>query len=401
VGTVTLSMQSNGTLSAAVLNGAKPWKVVHLTSVHSPLDHRILHKECRSLARAGFDVTIIGPHSADTEKDQVHIKSIQARGSRVERMTRTAWRIYQEAQQQHADIYHFHDPELIPIGLLLRASGKRVIYDIHEDVPREILSKYYLPFWSRKAVAWIVERVETTACGFFSALVTTTPTIARRFHAINRRTVIVRNYPYPDEIISAQPAGDWNARRQSVAYVGGVTAERGVREMVAAMSLLPESLDGTLELVGNEVPAFLDPPTLYAHPGWKRVWHHGILEQSKVFRVLHNVRAGLAVLHPIPNFLDAIPVKFFEYMGAGIPIIASDFPAWRQILDESGCALFVNPMKPQAIAEAIQYILTHPAQAEEMGRRGREAMVQKFDWKTEATTLVNLYSGFQEPLCAA
>jgi glycosyltransferase involved in cell wall biosynthesis len=378
----------------------RPWKVVHLTSVHSPLDHRILHKECRSLARAGFDVTIIGPHSKDIVKDQVHIKSIQGKSSRVKRMTQTVWCIYLEAQKQAADIYHFHDPELIPVGLLLRARGKRVIYDIHEDVPREILAKYYLPRWSRQLVSWTVEGIETIACSCFSALVTTTPTIARRFRSINRRTVVVRNYPYPEEIICAQPGTTWNQRRQSIAYVGGVTGERGIQEMVSAMALLPESLSATLEIVGNELPAFVEPAKLYSHPGWARVKHHGILEQPKVFRLLHNVRAGLAVLHPIPNFRESIPVKFFEYMGAGLPIIASDFPAWRGILEDSGCAIFVNPMDPQAIARAIQYVLDHPAEAEEMGRRGQDAMVQRFNWKTEASTLVNLYFGFKEPRCA-
>ncbi|HEY2120602.1 MAG TPA: glycosyltransferase family 4 protein [Candidatus Acidoferrum sp.] len=378
----------------------KQWKVVHLTSVHSPLDHRILHKECRSLARAGFHVTIIGPHTKDFVKDQVHIKSIQAQPSRVKRMTGTAWQIYREAQLQAADIYHFHDPELIPIGLLLRASGKRVIYDIHEDAPREMFSKYYLPLWSRRLVAWTVESIENLACGRFSALVATTPTIAERFRFINQRTVVVRNYPYPEEIISAQPELSWNERRHSVAYVGGITIERGILEMVKAMALLPDSILGTLELVGNQIPSFADPEKLHAHPGWARVVHHGILEQPDVFSLLHNVRAGLAVLHPTPNFRESIPVKFFEYMGAGIPIIASDFPAWRRILDDCSCAIFVDPMNPKAVARAIEFLLTHPVEAEAMGRRGRDAMLNRYNWQTEATTLLNLYCGLRQPLCA-
>ena len=378
----------------------RPWKVVHLTSVHSPLDHRILHKECQSLARAGFEVTIIGPHTRDLVKDCVHIKSIQLQSSRARRMTQTAWRIFQEAQKQAADIYHFHDPELIPVGLLLRATGKRVIYDIHEDVPREILAKHYIPRWGRRLVSWTVEGIEAAACSCFSALVTTTPTIAQRFRSINSRTVVVRNYPYPEEIIFAQPAIKWQERRQSVAYVGGITGERGIHEMVSAMSLLPESFPATLELVGNQLPLFVEPEKLYRHPGWRRVKHHGILEQPEVFSLLHEVRAGLAVLHPIPNFLDSIPVKFFEYMGAGLPIITSDFPAWRKLLDDTGCAIFVDPMNPREIAAAIQYVLTHPAEAEEMGRRGCASMVQRFNWKTEASTLVDLYAGFKETLCA-
>src|SRR5580698_7581609 len=129
-------------------------KVVHMTSVHTPFDPRIFHKECRSLARAGFDVTVIGTNWQDGEKDQVMVKSVLGNPSRLSRMTHTVWRIYKEAKKQKADVYHFHDPELIPIGLLLRADGKSVIYDIHEDMPKEILSKHYLPRWSRGLVSW-------------------------------------------------------------------------------------------------------------------------------------------------------------------------------------------------------------------------------------------------------
>src|SRR5271163_2610143 len=146
-------------------------RVVHMTSVHGALDPRIFRKECRSLARAGFAVTIIGPHSGDVVADSVQIKAIKQAHSRLARMTRTVWHIYQEARKQDADVYHFHDPELIPVGLLLRARGKSVVYDVHEDLPRDILSKTYLPSWSRDTVSWLMDRCEAMACGHFSALV--------------------------------------------------------------------------------------------------------------------------------------------------------------------------------------------------------------------------------------
>src|SRR5262249_7814536 len=131
----------------------KSARVVHMTSVHSALDPRIFHKECRSLARAGFHVTVIGPYCNNTITDHVHVHPVARAHSRLARMTRTVWRIYTEARRQTADIFHFHDPELIPAGLLLLAAGKKVIYDIHEDLPKDIMSKFYLPAWSRSAIA--------------------------------------------------------------------------------------------------------------------------------------------------------------------------------------------------------------------------------------------------------
>jgi 23S rRNA maturation-related 3'-5' exoribonuclease YhaM len=127
-----------------------PIKVVHMTSVHSALDHRIFKKECRSLARAGFDVTVVGPHPQDAVEELVRIKSVKKHKSKLARMTRTVWSVFQEAQKCDAQIYHFHDPELIPAGVLLSSRGRKVIYDVHEDFPRDMMFKSYLPVWSRR-----------------------------------------------------------------------------------------------------------------------------------------------------------------------------------------------------------------------------------------------------------
>jgi glycosyltransferase involved in cell wall biosynthesis len=376
-------------------------KVVHMTTVHSAMDGRIFHKECRSLARAGFHVTSIGPHSKDVVVDQVNIKSIPRDRSRLARMTRAVWRTYREALRQNADIYHFHDPELIPVGLLLRARGKSVIYDLHEDCPRDILSKEYLPRWTRQGVAWMMEQLERAACRRFSGLVAVTPFIADRFREINGRTVIVHNFPYAEELIPQDGFGSWDARKQAVAYVGGLTGERGIREMVQAMGLLPASLPASLELAGQTVPRNVQLETLHGEPGWRRVNFHGRLDLPGTFRILQSARAGLMILHPIPSYLDSLPQKFFEYMGAGIPVIVSDFPLWRGIVEPSRCGLLVDPLDTRALAQAIEYVLTHPEEAEEMGRRGRALLLKKYSWHTEAQKLVDLYSVVGKPICAA
>jgi len=367
----------------------KPVKVVHMTSVHTPYDPRIFHKECRSLARAGFDVTVIGTNWTDGERDRIRVKSIPGNGSRLGRMTRTVWKVYVEAKKEDADVYHFHDPELIPVGLLLQALGKSVIYDIHEDMPKEILSKHYLPRWSRGFVSWFIDRIEGAASGRFSALVVVTPSIAKRFEPRNSRTVTIHNYPYVRELVREGNEIAWSARRQSVAYVGGLTFHRAIREMVGAMALLPDSISATLELAGPEVGT--DLAELREHPGWARVRHYGFIDQRQTFEILRSVRAGLVLYHPEPNQVESMPQKIFEYMGAGLPVIASDFPLWRQIIGGAGCGIFVDPLKPAQIAAAIEYLSTHPQEAEEMGRRGQAAVLERFNWDSEAEKLVQLY----------
>jgi glycosyltransferase involved in cell wall biosynthesis len=376
-------------------------KICHLTSVHSALDPRIFHKECRSLARAGFDVTVIGPHSADSVSDAVRIKAIPRASSRLSRMTRTAWRVYSAARTHDADIYHFHDPELIPVGLLLRSAGKHVIYDIHEDLPKDVLSKPYLPGWSRTAISHFTRLVEAAACGHFSALVAVTPSIAGRFQTINQRTVVVHNYPYAEELVHGGRSVPWSERRQSVAYVGGIMAQRAIHEMVSAIALVPDSLSAVLELAGPKAISAQDSERLLANPGWSRVRDHGFVDQPSTFQILRSVRAGLVLFHPEPNHFEAMPQKIFEYMGAGLPVIASDFPLWRRILGETGCGIFVDPQSPAEIAGAISRVLENPAESEAMGRRGQAAVLERFHWGSEAAKLLALYRQIGNGKCAA
>lgn len=362
-----------------------------MTSVHTPFDPRIFHKECRSLVRGGFSVTVIGRDWQEGERDSVSVRSVRGRTSRLDRMTRVVWEIYQEARRQNADVYHFHDPELIPVGLLLRATGKHVIYDIHEDMPKEVQSKHYLPRWSRSVVAWFVARLEGTASGQMSALVAATPSIAKRFVPLNRRTIVVHNYPYVRELVRENEQTPWKNRRQSVAYVGGLARVRAIVEMIDAMSFLPDSLPAMLELAGPAEKGDTDLREFHNRPGWLRVHYHGFIDQRRTFQILQQVRAGLVLYHPAPNHYESLPQKIFEYMGAALPIIASDFPFWRKLLGESGCGIFVDPLRPKQIADAIEYVLTHPREAEEMGRRGQAAVLQQFNWDSEAEKLIQLY----------
>jgi glycosyltransferase involved in cell wall biosynthesis len=163
------------------------------------------------------------------------------------------------------------------------------------------------------------------------------------------------------------------------------------------MSLLSEGLSATLELAG---PGNCGKKELSHLPGWERVHHYGVLDQPSTFRLLHGVRAGLVLFHPEPNHVEAMPQKIFEYMGAGLPIIASDFTLWRRNLGDVGCGIFVTPLDPQSIAEAIEYVLTHPREAEAMGRRGQAAVLERYNWETQADKLVNLYSEIKKT-CAA
>jgi len=226
-------------------------------------------------------------------------------------------------------------------------------------------------------------------------VIAATPTIARRFRSINPNTVVVHNFPMLDEI-APNGALPWNERPPALAYIGSISERRGVREILQALALLASDNPAHMMLAGPFSPEELRTE-LVGLPGWARVKYLGVLDRPAVASLLSHVRLGLLLLRPEPNFWDAMPIKLFEYMAAGIPVIASDFPLWRQIIGEARCGLLVDPRDPQAIARAMEYLLRHDAEAQAMGLRGRQAACQLYNWNSEERVLFKFYSELLEP----
>lgn len=306
------------------------------------------------------------------------------------RATRATFGICREAFRTDGDLYHIHEPELLIAGLFLRAAGKEVIYDIHEDLPRTVPYKSYVSKSIRKPLRWIVERMENAAARHMSGLVAATPAIRSRFRAMHSHTVVVNNYPIAEELTPPTTL-EWERRDPAVTYLGGIAEERGIREILAAMDLLPRNLAATLELAGW-FPVQQLQVELAAKPQWQHVQWRGKLDRKDIASLLNRVRAGLVILHPEENFVVSHPVKLFEYMAAGIPVIASDFPLWRRIIEGAGCGLLVDPFDTHAIAKAIERLITSSREAEAMGQRGRKAVEERFNWANEERTLLSFYS---------
>ena len=169
-----------------------------------------------------------------------------------------------------------------------------------------------------------------------------------------------------------------------------MSPERGIRELVKAMYIVPNSMRVRLVLAG-----WYSPPSLRAElismPGWARVDELGVVNRRRVRQLLRKVSAGVVTFLPRPNHVSSGPNKMFEYMSAGIPIIASDFPLWRRIVEGAGCGLLVDPSDPKQIAKAVEYLLSNPKEAEQMGRRGRAAVERHYSWRSEEPKLLKLY----------
>lgn len=358
-------------------------KVCHLTSVHQYNDIRIFVKECKSLAKAGFDVHLVAPNAPDEVIDGVQLHGVTIESnSRLKRMTKTTDRVYKKALEIEADLYHFHDPELIPIGLKLKKYGKKVIYDIHEDVPRAILSKYWISSAIRKPIASIFEIYENFCAKKFDCLLTATPYIKKRFERINSNTVNINNFPLLNELMDSDLQKS-TKKNNSVCYVGGIGILRGVSQLLDSADLV----DGTIDFAG---PISSKEVNLRMHTK-KNVNYLGILNRNEVKNLLSNSVAGIVTFLPEPNHINSQPNKMFEYMSAGIPVICSDFPLWREIIVKNDCGICVNPENPTEIANAINFLLNNPEEVERMGTNGRKAVETEYNWETESKKLISVY----------
>jgi glycosyltransferase involved in cell wall biosynthesis len=348
---------------------------------------RIWGKEIAVARTAHRTALVVADGGGSVLDDEVMIHDLGApASSRLARVFRTPFTALRKVLELRPALIHFHDPELLPVGLVLRLLGYSVIYDVHEDVPRQVLDKYWLPTAVRRPVSWAMSALEWLAGRAFTAIVVATPTIARRFPV--GKTVTIQNFPQLSEFLPGSLPH--SQRPMHFVYTGALARIRGAGEMVHAAGCITNKAI-RLQFAGAFRPAHLQAE-LATLPGWAQVNFHGWVSRPQVARLLGQARAGLVVLHPTRSYVNAFPIKMFEYMAAGLPVIASDFPLWRSIISRTGCGLLVDPLDPQAIADAMQWIAENPDDAQRMGERGRQATVELYNWDTESAKLRGLYN---------
>lgn len=367
-------------------------KIAHLTSAHPRQDVRIFFKMCCSLAEAGHDVTlVVADGKGDEQRNGVSIVDVGASSGRLARMLDAPRRVFGQARALDADVYHLHDPELLAIGLKLQRAGKRVIFDSHEDYPAAILSKHYLPTWIRPLVARATAIYERHVCGRLVGVIAATPFIRDKFLRMGIRCVDVKNYPIPAEMdLTDQQVG---ARKLEICYVGSIAQTRGLEEIVAALGMVKS--DVRLNIAGT-LPSAPWVDRLRQDPSWSRVNELGYLDREGVKAVLARSMVGMATMHPTLAYKVGLPVKMFEYMAAGLPVIASDFPLFQEIVENSDCGMCVDPLDPAAVATAIDHMMADPAEASRMGASGRKAVVERYNWAVEERTLLEFYATIQD-----
>jgi glycosyltransferase involved in cell wall biosynthesis len=279
-----------------------------------------------------------------------------------------------------ADIYHFHDPELMPTGLILRLAGRRVVFDSHEHIARDLGEKVWLPPIGRRLARLLGRGIERVADRWMSAVVITTPGMRDAYPSAD--TVLLRNLP---KLAEFSDPPEWDTRSSAVSYIGLVCDFRGSRQIAR----LAERTSARVIVAGPLADA--ERAKLQDERGWKRVDYRGTVGRDGVVEILGQSRVGLAILLPMRNFEDSIPTKVLEYLAAGIPVVASDFASWRDLVEGAECVDFVDPTDDDQIAHAVNAILDDPGRAQAMGRAGREMVLSRYVWEREVESLFGLY----------
>ena len=358
-------------------------KVCHISTAHPTFDGRIFHKECVSLSKAGFDVSLVITHDKNEVVDGVNIIALPQSTGRFRRMILKPWIALIKGLKTKSKIFHFHDPELLFIGVILRVLGKKVIFDSHENVSSQIESKKWLgSLFVRKFIKSIYRVFENFCIFFYSRVISVTPEIVSFLS--EKKGVLIRNYPILSKIENATFETNDNDDLVLL-YVGGLTKIRGIKEACLAVDKVDTNVK--LVLVGKwDDESYKDECLAIS----TKVEYLGLKPLDEVYKIMKTADVGLATLYPEKNYLNSLPIKAFEYMTCGLPMIMSNFPYWIKEFDVS--SVFVNPMSVDDIVKAIVWLVDHKTERLKMGVDGKRVVYEKFSWESESITLIKMYN---------
>lgn len=363
--------------------------VIHLTTVHPRSDPRIRYKEAESSARrypggvALFVMDGVGDEHVENSSLQIEDLGKPSR-RRLGRAIFGNWRAFRRVRKASPAIVHFHDPELIPAALLLKLAGIKVIYDIHEDVPKQVLGKTYIkPALLRRLSSSVIRSLERFAVNRFDAAVVVVESIARRFP--EDKTVLVRNFPRADIMKRSEGVSE-DSSKFIINYSGSLTRARGIVDLVKAMEFLPDHAE--LQLFGKWHPATLQDECK-ALPGWSKCRFLGRVSHETVVHHMQKAHLGVHLTHDIPNYIGGLATKVFEYLSLGVPVLTTETGDRREIYGD--LVSYTEPENPEATAEAIRGILDDYERVSNRAQENVPRVREIYSWENEAARLLELY----------
>lgn len=365
-------------------------KVVQLSSVHATFDTRIFYKICTSLVKAGYEVDLIIQHTKDEQIDGINIKSLPVAKRKLDRPLKIIPRLlFKAIKYPKGTIFHFHDPELIPVGFILKLLGHKVIYDVHEDTVTDIRQKLYIPKFFREFFVWGVKVLESLAKKFFSIIIAEIYYEERFPDAVK-----VLNYPILDWAEQIQIE---RANPQKLLYTGNITEDRGALIHSELIGSFNQDELSEFVLIGHCPAELYENMVSKAGENKSKLLVKGVNKFIKFKSIINQYTkqdwiAGLALFPKTPHYELKRLTKFYEYMAAGLPIIYSNFEGWKSFLEPLNVGIAVDPDNLQEIRDAISLLKDNSELRLTMANNGRKYIESGFSWKNEEKKLLDLYS---------
>jgi glycosyltransferase involved in cell wall biosynthesis len=369
-------------------------RVCHITTVHSTDDARIFYRMCCGLAHRGVLVVLVGPASTMGDSP-VRMSRWNGRIAKAGRLQRIGLAL-RAALAEQADVYHFHDPELIPLGLALKALRPRsaIVYDVHEDYPSMMLEKYWLPKRTRPIIGQAARMANMTAGRCLDGVVTADPGVERDFRAMaGDRAIVYYNFPVPE--VFGWASAERGGAKADLVYVGGMSDRAGTFVLLDALAILAaQGMRPSVRLGGytdGEAGRVAVQEGIRSRRLEAQVELGGRIPHTQVPDWIRSGRIGLVTLQAIPKFMKNIPSKMFEYWACGLPVIASDLPPIGQFLIDGKNGVLFSPASAEDLARAIRYLLERPGEIETMGRHGQQGVEETWNNDQQVESLLRFY----------
>lgn len=370
-------------------------KVCIISTVHDPFDVRVFFKEAKSLQRQGYQISLIVKYPQDSVVEGIRIVALPEVRSKIRRILFLPIRALSLALSEKASLYHFHDPELLFIGYLLKLlTGKFVVYDAHEDFPSTVFARDWIPDQLMWILSRIVNLLELTISRKFDAVITADPAVAQRFSGVHQKVIILLNVP-PRAIVNDPPA-EYEKREKSLVHIGSLSRSRGVwflLEVVEQLVLM--NVEFLLDIYVKTTPENVledlsDQITGKGFDAYVNI--NEAISYEKLLLKLRKYQIGLIPFLDMEKYRKNIATKMFDYMSAGLAIVASDLSPQRLVIEGAGCGKLIEPEDPIAFANAIRDLLADPEKTFAMGKNGWSAIQDQYCWEEEEKKLFKLYA---------
>lgn len=357
-------------------------RILIVSSAHPWDDERIYNKMAKSLSKKYLTFLIATADFDYIKRDSITIFGLKKR-SRWKRYKNyiNMWKIAKDIKPH---IIHFHDPDLLLLGLFFKVFLRaKVIYDVHEDYPLVLKNREYIPNYLKPIISFLFNVLEKTISFTFDAVITVTEEIAVKFK--NKNVQVIKNYPVLDMYNNSKIYVENEALR--LIYIGNISIERGIDNLIKAVENIT-NYNIILDLYGPVEVKEYEKRLMSLQS--EKIKYYGRVPKSEIPKILANHDVGMVTLLPYERYQLSLPLKMFEYMASGLPVIASNFKKWTNIINDNNCGILVDPTNIQEIIDAILYYCENRNRIKLHGENGKNA-VKQYSWANEEAKLNVLY----------